>query len=171
MTLTQVIIAIVGTGALLSLATFLLPRHVTVTRSATVSAAAADVMALASSNEGYQRFNPYRATDPNLRIELFGPPMGVGSGFRFDGKEGKGSQIVTGLSSNQVDFEIDLGAMGKPRQSLQAIASGSGTKVVWTMQMDMGMNPAARVFGLFMDGMIGKTFETGLRNLATATAK
>ena len=58
--------------------------------------------------------------------------------------------------------------MGKPVQVIKATASASGAKVTWTVTSDMGFNPAFRVFGLFMDGMLGKTYELGLSNLKTA---
>jgi hypothetical protein len=37
------------------------------------------------------------------------------------------------------------------------------------MDADLGSNPAMRIFGLFMDRMIGKIFQRGLVNLAAAT--
>ena len=42
----------------------------------------------------------------------FGPAEGIGSGFRFDGKEGKGTQTVTEVTATRVTHLIDLGAMG-----------------------------------------------------------
>jgi hypothetical protein len=168
MNITKVVCITVGTLAALTVSTFLLPRRITVERSATLQAQSAEVIALAASNKGYQRFNPYRNTDADLKIDFFGPETGVG--FQFEGKEGKGSQTVRAVAENQVDYEIDLGPMGKPRQSLKALPGKDGTRVVWTMEADLGMNPIARVFGLFMDGMVGKTFETGLSNLAAAVA-
>jgi hypothetical protein len=170
MNITKAVCITVGTLAALTVSTFLLPRKITVERSATVHAQSAQVIALAASNKGYQKFNPYRNTDADLKIDLFGPDTGVGSGFHFEGKDGKGSQTVRAVAESQVDYEIDLGPMGKPQQSLKAVPTKDGTNVVWTMEADLGMNPIARVFGLFMDGMVGKTFETGLTNLAAVLA-
>jgi Polyketide cyclase / dehydrase and lipid transport len=170
MNITQAVCITVGALAALTVSTYLLPRKVTVERSATLRGQSAEVIALAASNKGYQKFNPYRNTDADLKIDLFGPETGVGSGFQFEGKEGKGSQTVRAVAESQVDYEIDLGPMGKPRQSLKATQANDGTHVVWTMEADLGMNPIARVFGLFMDRMVGKTFETGLSNLAAVLA-
>ncbi|MGH1577939.1 SRPBCC family protein [Planktotalea sp.] len=150
------------------LSTQLLPREVTVVRSAQVSASPSDVIALLASNEGYQRINPYKASDPALKIALFGPSSGVGSGFHFDGKDGKGSQTVAAVTDHSVTYDIDLGAMGKPKQIVDVRSSGGGSAVEWRMKADLGRNPIARIFGLFMDGMIGKTLEQGLTNLNTA---
>ena len=42
---------------------------------------------------------------------------------------------------------------------------GSGTRVTWTNEGDMGTNPVNRYFGLMMDSMVGPDFEAGLKNL------
>jgi carbon monoxide dehydrogenase subunit G len=44
-------------------------------------------------------------------------------------------------------------------------AEGEGTRVTWTVEMDMGNNPVGRWMGLMMDGMVGKDFDAGLANL------
>ena len=65
---------------LLVASTYLLPRRIRVERSATVTVSAEQILLLAGSTLGYQRFNPYQTRDPELRIEPFGPAQGVGSG-------------------------------------------------------------------------------------------
>lgn len=124
------------------------------------------VLDLAASSKGFQKFNPYLTSDPDLKIEAFGPQSGIGSGFRFDGREGKGTQTVAQVTENSVRYDIDLGAMGRPVQQITVTRSSRGTLVEWAMEMDLGFNPVSRVFGLFLDGMVGKTFEQGLENLA-----
>jgi len=159
-----------GAIALAVAATYMIPSQVHVERSAQVSATPQDVLALAASTDGYQQFNPYHATDPDLKITPFGPKSGVGAGFHFDGKEGKGSLTVAEIGADFVRYDIDLGPMGKPTQTLTATPSAGGAQVTWSMDADMGMNPIARVMGLFMDRMMGKTFNTGLTRLAQAAA-
>ena len=46
---------------------------------------------------------------------------------------------------------------------------GSGTRVTWTMNGDMGRNPLYHWFALAADSMVGKDFEAGLANLKAAT--
>lgn len=159
-----------GTGMLVLAAagTLLLPRHVHVERSATLAAAPEAVLALAASNTGFQRFNPYLSADPALNIAPFGPETGVGSGFAFDGRDGKGTQVVADVSDTAVRYDIDLGPMGKPTQTIAAMPVDAGVVVTWSMDADMGFNPVGRVMGLFLDGMMGQTFEQGLGNLAAA---
>ncbi len=168
MTLMQFLAGSAAVVAVLAAGTLLLPRHVNVERQALIAADAQTVLALAASGEGYQRFNPYKTTDPDLSITLFGPASGVGSGFHFAGKDGKGSQTVSAVTGDAVHFDIDLGAMGKPKQTIRAQQRDGRTHVTWSMDADMGMNPIGRVMGLFMDRMVGPTFERGLANLDTA---
>ncbi|MEL7183831.1 MAG: SRPBCC family protein [Pseudomonadota bacterium] len=170
MTLTSIAATLAIAVAAIGVATLALPRHVSVERSAVLPAAPDAVLALAASNEGFQRFNPYKSKDPDLAIDLFGPATGVGSGFRFDGKDGKGSQTISTVTSQAVVYAIDMGALGQPVQTIEAVPTDAGTKVTWRVDSDTGFNPVFRVFGLFMDGMMGPTFELGLRNLADATA-
>lgn len=170
MTLTTSLLIGVGVLAAATAATYLLPAKVTVERTATVAAQSADILALAASNTGYQAFNPYKAADPDLQISHYGPATGVGSGFRFEGKDGRGTQTVAEVSDTHVTYDIDLGSMGQPRQTITVRPIDGGSEVTWRLDADMGANPVFRVFGLFMDGMMGKTFDQGLANLARATA-
>ena len=55
--------------------------------------------------------------------------------------------------------------MGKPVQTIEAEATATGSRVTWTVTSDMGFNPVFRIFGLFMDWMLGKTYELGLKNI------
>ena len=162
MTIVYTILTIVAAIALIAL---LLPREVIVTRQADIEMHPDDIIARVSSTEGFQTFNPYRTTDPGLKITPFGPASGIGSGFKFEGKEGKGTQTVTAVTASCVTHLIDLGAMGKPVQTINAKAIATGARVTWTVTSDMGYNPVFRIFGLFMDRMLGKTYEQGLNNI------
>ncbi len=163
---------LIAGGAALVVASFIpftFPGSAHVERSAVITAEPEQLYSLIASNKGYQSFNPYKSTDPDLRIELKGPEHGVGSGFAFDGKDGKGTQFVASVVENRkVHMKIDLGAMGQPTQTFDLKPVDGGTKVTWSMDMEFGWNPIGRVMGLFMDGMMGKTFEKGLANLSSA---
>jgi hypothetical protein len=170
MQIKKIALASAAALAALTAATLALPRHVSVERSAMLSAAPEAILALAASNTGYQSFNPYKDLDPNLKVEMFGPASGVGSGFRFESKDGVGEQTVAAVGADSVTFALDLGAMGRPVQAISAVAAEGATQVTWTMEMDLGMNPVARVMGLFMDAMVGPSFELGLANIADVAA-
>ncbi len=170
MTIATTALWIAGGLVVACVATLALPRHVSVERSAMLAAAPGTVLALAASSSAYQTFNPYKTRDPELKVDLFGPEAGVGSGFRFDGKEGKGTQTIATVTADTVTYAIDLGALGQPTQAIHAVPSDLGTEVTWHMRSDMGFNPVFRVFGLFMERMMGPTLELGLENLRKAAA-
>jgi hypothetical protein len=161
----------VGAIAVLAAGTMLLPRNVRVERVATIAAAPADIIAIASSAESYQTFNPYKKADPSFKYEVFGPASGVGSGFKFDSKDGKGQAVVTKIAADRVEYALDLGQMGKPNQTILVTPDGSGSRVSWALDADMGNNPIGRVMGLFLDGMIGKNHESGIQLLGEALKK
>lgn len=148
---------------------FALPASKTVERTATISADQQTLYAMIASPKDYQKFNPYRDTDPNLKIEFLDTEQGIGAGFSFNGKEGKGTQTITALEENtKVTMLIDLGPMGKPVQTFTLSPTESGTRVVWSTKSEFGMNPIGRVFGLFLDNMLGETYERGLKNMEKA---
>lgn len=163
--MTFLYIALIAIAAITGIA-LLLPRKVVVTRSADVPFSPAEVIERVASTAGFQTFNPYLSSDPDLKIVPFGPEAGVGAGFRFEGKEGKGTQTITAVTENSVTHLIDLGAMGKPVQMIKAEETARGSKVIWTVTSDMGFNPVFRIFGLFMDRMLGGTYERGLKNIS-----
>lgn len=169
MTIFQLVAGGFGLLAVAGAGTMALPQKVHVERQAHIDSTVERVIELAASNRGYQRFNPYRTADPDLDIRHFGPEHGVGSGFHFKGRDGNGSQVVSEITENTVRYAIDLGALGKPEQTLRVEPADDGVLVTWSMDADLGMNPVARVFGLFMDGMIGDTLEVGLINLEAAS--
>ncbi|MEN0087681.1 MAG: SRPBCC family protein [Pseudomonadota bacterium] len=156
--------------AALIAAPYVLPSSKTVERTATIDAPADQIFPLLASSRGFQSFNPYKAKDPNLNIAFSGPEQGVGASFAFDGKDGKGTQTITAMQENRsVTMEIDLGPMGKPTTTFTLAPEGDATKVTWSTKSDFGMNPIGRVFGLFLDGMLGPDYEQGLDLLNQAT--
>lgn len=163
---TTIALGAAATALVASASTLFLPRAQTVERKNVVKAPPAAVYNLLTSARSYQSFNPYKDTDPALNIEFFGPDEGVGSGFRFEGKEGKGSQTIVAMDKDRsVKVEIDLGPMGKPETTFLLREVDAGTEVTWSTTSDFGYNPIGRVAGLFLDGMLGDIYERGLENM------
>lgn len=165
--------ALIGGITLAGLAAlpFALPGQARVERSALVPAAPGAVYALLSTSAGFDRMNPFRDADPDLSVSFSGPESGVGAAFSWQGKSGSGSQtIVEAVPDERVVMQLDLGPMGRPLQSFTLAPAPGGTQVTWTLDADLGRNPLRRVFGLFMDRMLGATYDSGLSKLARIAA-
>lgn len=155
-----------GIVALLFIGIAVLPSTKQIVRESYIQATPEEVYKRISTTEGFQSFNPFKDTDPALKIEPFGPASGIGAGFSFEGKEGSGTQTIIAQQKNQsVTMQIDLGFMGKPKQTLSIQPNGEGTMMTWQVDMTFGVNPMGRMFGLFADKVLGKVYERGLINL------
>jgi effector-binding domain-containing protein/carbon monoxide dehydrogenase subunit G len=153
-------------------AAYMLPRNVHVERSATIAAPRATVFTLLNSYKQFNRWSPWFELDPEARYTYEGPGAGVGAKLSWVGNEqtlGSGSQVITASEPyEKVAADVDFGQGGGPAKQVYTLtAEGAGTKVSWSMDVDLGMNPIGRYFGLGFEGMIGKDFDRGLALLKT----
>jgi effector-binding domain-containing protein/uncharacterized protein YndB with AHSA1/START domain len=148
-------------------AAFLLPRHVRVERTDTIAAPRATVFTVLNSFRQFNKWSPWFDLDPEAKYTYDGPGAGVGAKLSWVGNPktlGSGSQIITASDPyGKVAANVDFGQGGRPALQVFALeADGGGTKVTWSIDVDLGMNPVSRYFGLGFDGMIGKDFDKGL---------
>jgi hypothetical protein len=165
----KVLLIIVGVIVVALLGAMLLPSKVHVERSIVINAPAAKIFNEINSLQKWTVWDPWHKKDPNIVNEYSGPESGVGNKntWKSSHKEvGNGAQtIMESVPNEKIITELDFGDQGKGGGSFLLSAEGQGTKVLWGMDADMGMNPIGKIFGLFMDGMVGKEFEEGLNNL------
>jgi hypothetical protein len=158
-----------GTTAAFALP-FTLPAVRRFERARLIPARPADVFARLDGAAGYQSFNPFKAADPQLAIEIFGPARGIGSGFHFKGRQGSGTQTLVALDQNRsATYRIDMGAFGVSTHTFMVAAAETGSQVTWRVEAEFGANPAKRVFGAMMERFLGPICEDGLARLDTAT--
>lgn len=153
-------------------AAYMLPRNVRVERSATIGAPQATLFTLLNSFKQFNRWSPWFELDPGAKYTHEGPGAGVGARLSWVGNPrtlGSGSQTITASEPyEKIAADVDFGQGGGPaRQVYTLTAEGTGTKLTWSMEVDLGMNPIARYFGLGFEGMIGRDFEKGLALLKT----
>jgi effector-binding domain-containing protein len=153
-------------------AAYLLPRHVRVERTATIAATQATLFTVLNSFTHFNKWSPWFELDPAAKYTYEGPGAGVGAKLSWEGNPqtlGSGSQVITASEPyTTVAADVDFGQGGSPARQVYALgADGTGTRVTWSMDVDLGMNPIARYFGLGFDGMIGKDFDKGLALLKT----
>lgn len=165
----KILLIIIGVLVVTLLGSMLLPSKVHVERSIVINAPAAKIFNEINSLQKWSVWDTWHKKDPNIVNEYSGPESGVGNKntWKSSHKEvGDGAQtIMESVPNEKVITELDFGDQGKGEGSFLLSADGQGTKVLWGMDADMGMNPIGKIFGLFMDGMVGKEFEEGLNNL------
>ncbi len=173
--LKKIVIALVVLVAVLAGIGMLLPRKVHVERSVVIDAPRATVFALVDGFKQFDKWSPWAALDPNCKYTFAGPDFGVGAKQSWSGDPktvGTGSEeIVEVKPLESVKVNLDFGEHGLASSGWALAADTAGTKVTWSLDMDMGAGPIGRYFGLMMDKMIGKDYEKGLASLKTFAEK
>ena len=158
---------LVGGGLLLS------PKF-SLSRTVTVNAPPEKIYALVADPRGWKQWSAWNQRDPAMAIEYSGPASGAGAVWAWKSQsQGDGRMTFTTADApKRLGYELffpDFGTTSTGEFRLDA--NGGGTQVTWTMNGDMGANPAYRWMGLFMDKMVGPDFDTGLANLKTLAEK
>lgn len=168
--LKRILVILVAVLVVLAVVGLLLPRHSRVSRSITIDRPASLVYATVNSFQLFPRWSPWQDLDPNMHQTTEGARDGVGAKLVWTGndKVGSGTQVITASTLNEsVASDIDFGTMGVAKSMLLLAPAGTSTRTTWTLDIDMGRSPIAHYFGLVMDRMIGKDYESGLKRLKT----
>ncbi|MCX6953407.1 MAG: SRPBCC family protein [Verrucomicrobia bacterium] len=159
---------------LLVLVAFFLPRQYRVERTLVIKAAPATVLAQVADLKAWKNWGAWQERDPGMKLSYsVSPASGVGAWSAWESaKEGNGKMTITALSAAKVAYDLEFPDMGTTSKgSIELVPDGAGTRVVWVDAGDLGMNPMARWFGLFLDQIIGPDFERGLVNIRKLVEK
>src|ERR1051326_1899822 len=164
-TLVILVLIIVAVG-------FLSPRHVQVERSLTMKAPQEIVHAQINNLKNWNKWSPWYKLDTTMKMEYNDIEAGTGASFKWDSQNknvGKGDMTITASAKDSISTAMNFMEHGTATAKFILTKENDGTKVSWIMESDMGNNPIGRIFGLFMDKMVGKDFENGLANLKTVS--
>lgn len=163
-TLAVLIVALFGIA-------FLLPDTVHVERSTRIDAPPASVYATVNSFEKFDRWSPWADLDPEMKVELSGPPSGVGARYAWHGNAEAGSgtqEIIESTPDAKVRIRLDFDGFDQASSSTLSIApDGSGSVVTWAFDSSVGSDPTHRYFGLLMNKYVGDDYAKGLARLKT----
>lgn len=149
----------------------LLPGIRQIERSQVIQATPADIWTMLVEPPRWSRWSPWYSADPETRIRYSGPASGTGAEWQWDSaRTGRGRIRLTSVTDQrQLGYELQLD---------RRITAGSGTlrlepltigvRVVWRLDVELGMNPLERWRGLRLDTRLGPELEAGLRALARA---
>lgn len=172
--LKKILIGLVGLVVVLLIVGFLLPRTYRVERSIEINVAPEKVYPLVAEPKNWLKWGVWSRRDPNMQFEFSGAASGVGAKWSWQSKsEGNGNMELTvaeplKLVGYRIIFpDYDMVAEGR----LQFAPAGTGTRVTWIGEGDMGGNPLMHYMALMMDRMLGPDFEGGLQNMKTLVEK
>lgn len=149
---------------------FILPGNITIERSKVIDVPAPWLYDQIATPKKWNNWSPWHEIDPQGTKYTYGDiEMGKGAWYSWESANpnvGKGKMEFTEAIENQ-SLTATLSFEGtEPSVTYYKMEPAEGkTKLVWGMNADMGMNPIARWFGLFFDGMLGPDFEKGINNL------
>ncbi|CAM2067865.1 SRPBCC family protein [Sulfidibacter corallicola] len=161
-------IGVISVVLVLFIGSLFIPSEFKVERSIVIEAPTEQVFPMVNNLRNWKKWMVWARRDPNMTINYEGPEAGVDSKTSWQSEtEGDGEMTIT--QSEPPTFvayslyfpEFDSRSVTKMK--LESV--DNGTRVTWTNEGDMGMNPMMKVFGLMMDGMVGPDFEAGLVNM------
>lgn len=163
--------ALIGIAALLlffAAVGLALPSQFRIERSVAIEAPAEKVYPLVAAPAQWKRWSVWNQRDPKMQMDYAGPAAGAGArwSWRSD-TEGNGTMEFTeAVPGQRLAYRLSFPEMGMQSSGLLRIEpDGTGVRVIWSNEGDMGANPVNRWFGLFMDQLVGPDFEAGLANL------
>jgi len=170
MSFTKKISYLLGGACLLFFAVgVFLPATARIERGITIEAHRATVFALLNDFHQVNKWSRWPATDPNARVDIGGPPRGVGATMSWSGVIiGSGTQtIVVSEPLEKIATRQILADIGEVETSFSLAESDDGTTVMWRYEKDFGLNIFGRYYGLLLDDIVGIGYEEGLANLKT----
>ena len=160
---------------LMVLISFFLPQKPHVERSLEISAPAAKIFPHLANPKLFGKWSPWSEIDPNMKVEYSGPESGKGAGMSWqsdDPNVGTGSWVIRDAVENKsLNVDMDFGDQGDATSFFTLEENSGKTKVTWGFDMDAGMNPLMRWFGLLMDKMVGSEYARGLEKLKVIAEK
>lgn len=159
-----------GLIAVLAVIGLALPRHIHIERATTVAAKPATAYAYLNGFQNFNAWSPWADLDPKTKYTYEGPSTGVGAKQNWasdDPNVGYGSQEITAVEPDKsITIKLMLPNMAPSVVKQVLTPEAAGTRIVWAMDADMGLNPLNRWFGFFLlEKFIGADYEKGLAAL------
>ena len=164
----RILITLIILAAIVATVGFLSPRHIHVERSLIMKAPSEIIFSQINILKNWKKWEPWYQMDTAMKMEYNQIPAGAGAGNKWsstNSKVGSGDMTITSSTPDSISTAMNFMEHGVATGKFVFVKKDSMIKVTWIMESDLGMNPIGRIFGLFMDKMMGADFEKGLANL------
>lgn len=148
-----------------TIAIMVLPSDSHVERSIVINSTPDKIYTAVDGFVHFKEWSPWVKKDSLTKYEFSGGMSGVGATMKWESKKvGNGTQKTIEVEKNKrVKSEIEFDDMGISTAEFTLIPDGSSTKVIWTL--DSKLSGVGKMFGPFMDKMVGPDYESGLKSL------
>jgi hypothetical protein len=169
-----IVVALIVVGLIAFVA--MQPPDFRLSRSATMSAAPADVFAQVNDFQRWDNWSPWAKIDPAMKVTYDGPPSGEGAAYSWDGnnKAGAGKMTITkSQPTKQIVIRLEFLRPFKATNQAEFAfePKGSDTLVTWTMTGTKNFMMKAVHLMMNMDKMVGPDFEKGLAQMKAVVEK
>ena len=170
----KILLVLLVLCVVITIAGLLMPAKVHVERSLVMKASPEAVYSQVNDLKTWNNWATWNKKDPNWKLTYGDVTVGEGANYAWESTKeevGNGSMKITQTIPGEiVHIDMDFREHGTAGADFKFEKADAGSKVTWSMDMDMGSNPIKRLMGPIMDKMVGKEFEKGLQNLDSVTA-
>jgi hypothetical protein len=170
----KILIALVGLVALILLIPFFMASRFQVTRTIEISKPPESIFPLLVNYKSWPTWSPWYEMDKNAKNTFSEPDGIVGAKMAWEGEiVGKGYQQIEEIIENKKVKSKLVFEKPDPMESTAIFLlepTSSGTKIIWINEGKLDY-PVGRLFGPFLDSMIGPDFEKGLSKLKSQLEK
>ena len=123
-----------------------------------------------STMKSFNEWSPWFTIDPETEYTYEGPESGVGAKMSWESDHpdvGAGSQWIIDAKENElVTLQLDFGFAGGYYADMILKPVENGTEVTWTYRYeDLDLMGAFFASAMDAEGMVGNSYETGLKQL------
>ena len=156
-------------GLLIMIIGLFLPSKVHIERSIMVNNTPDVPYDLINDLTKFNDWSPWYEIDTNAAYSNSELKSGVGAWILWKSNNadvGNGKLTITESKPNElIVTKLEVEGWDPSAASYLFITENNTTKIIWTMDSDMGYNIIGRWFGLFMDNLIGKDYDKGLASI------
>lgn len=165
----KLLIAVVVVILLVIGIAFFLPQTWSVERSTVINATPEKIHVFVENLPKWQEWTDWTTeSDPSIKYTYEGPETGVGATQRWTSdRMGKGMLRITRSDPKKgIAYELFFNDEAIPTiGEIRYEPAASQTNVIWKDNGNLGGNPLNRYFGIVIEYMLGKQFESGLAKL------
>jgi hypothetical protein len=170
--LKRILIALVVLVAIFAVVGMFMSPSVHVARSKDMKASQEAVYNQIADLKMWDNWMPWNKMDPNWKRTWGEKTSGEGASYSWNSDKndvGHGTITITkAVPYEQVENNLHFEGEGDAGGAFKIEKTDAGSKVTWSLDMNMGSNPFKRLMGGMMNKMMAPIFDKGLTSLDSA---